>query len=176
MRRLLFVLSLALLPGCSSREACSPPPSPEPTVTAPPWSREGLEAQERLEVLRQRTPPELGFDPGTTPWRPARLPVEPGAVDALRAATPGALLALVVERIGWNDGLGGEVWEQTLRVWSGAPGEAVGVVLRWGLQDDAVAGHDLRVHTREGADGWAVTGIEERFHCARGVTAEGLCL
>src|SRR5690606_25712460 len=137
MRRLLFVLSLALLPGCSSREACSPPPSPEPTVAAPPGSRGGLEAHAGLAALRQRTPPEAGSDPGTTAWRPARLPVRAGAVDARRAATPGARLALVVERIGCNDGLGGEVWEQALRVWRAAPGEAVGVVLRWGLQHDA---------------------------------------
>lgn len=147
-----------------------------PGDPAPVWRRDGLEAQPRLSVLRDRTLRDVGYEPGTTPWRPARLPDEGDGVDALRAATPGALLARVLDRIGWNDDLGTEAWEQTLRVWRGEEGDAVGVALRWGLQDDAIAGHDVRVRMRETTGGWAVAGIEERFHCARGITADRFCL
>ena len=64
----------------------------------------------------------------------------------------------------------------TARIWR-AEDDAIGVILNWGLQDDSVAGHDFRIHMRRDADGgWMVERLEERFHCARGVTADGLCI
>ena len=181
---LLFVPLSLLLTGCGS-SAASAGASPlngsalsQRSIDAPLWSREGLDAQWRVEWLRQRMPPGLGYSPGTTPWRPVVIDPVPGIVspDVPQAATAGALLAEMALRLGPVDGLGEEVWEQTTRIWFEAEDEAVGVILRWGLKDDSVAGHDHRVTMRRGVAGWYVEAVEERDHCSRGVTAEGRCL
>ena len=54
---------------------------------------------------------------------------------------------------------------------------AVITIERRGLADDSVAGVDLRV-TAESDDeaGWAITNVEERSLCARGLSGDGLCL
>jgi hypothetical protein len=75
---------------------------------------------------------------------------------------------------GWSDLLGDEVWEQTTRIFYDDE-RAVGVVLLWGFEDDAVAGRDYRIHMRLRAGAWRVERIEERDHCSRRVTTDGLC-
>ena len=184
MRLLFLFVPLSLFfTGCLS-SAASVGASPlngsvlsQPSMNAPLWSREGLGAQWRVEWLRQRMPPGLGYSPGTTAWERTTidLPLPLGA-DAAQAPTAGALLADMVLRLGPVDGLGEDVWEQTTRIWFEAEDEAVGVILRWGLKDDSVAGHDHRVTMRRGIGGWYVDAVEERDHCIRGVTAEGRCL
>jgi len=67
------------------------------------------------------------------------------------------------------------VWEQTTRVFVDGSDGATGVVLQWGLLDDAVAGRDYRVSMRRAADMWRVERVEQRFHCRRGVSALGRC-
>lgn len=111
-----------------------------------------------------------GYTPATTAWTPL-----PSEIEASQAASPGALLTGVIASQHWADILGDAVWEQTTRVLVDDSGVATGVVLQWGLMDDAVAGRDFRVSMRRTGDMWKVDGVERRFHCRRGVSADGQC-
>lgn len=149
------------------------------SLTVRPWSRDGLEAQPRMAELKQRTHADLGYTPGTTIWRAAGVdlsstPSTGGA--AYDAESPDALLARVAAELPMAGNLGEDVWEQTLRIWQGGEDEAVGIIMRWGMKDDSVIGHDHRVQLRRSNDHWHVIRLEERFHCSRGVTDEGLCV
>lgn len=140
------------------------------------WTEEGLYEQPRLQALREGVPESLEYEPGTTSWRPAAASPVHRSLAIRTPETPGELLAQVALARGFPDLLGEGAWEQTMRIWSSEEGEAVGVVLQWGLLDDAVAGRDLRVTMRRVERAWEVVGLEERFHCRRGVSPEGLCL
>jgi hypothetical protein len=176
---LLLALALTGVAGCTgaapegpARAAGAPGAAPD---TAPVWSREGLEAQPRMAEFRRRTAAAMAeFAPGTTAWRARGVPG--GATALPAAASPGALLHAVALALGWPEALGEDAWEQSYRVWREGPDRALGTVLVWGLQDDSLVGQDLLVRMRRGAAGWVVEGVEERFHCGRGVTAEGLCV
>jgi hypothetical protein len=182
--RVLCFASALLLSACHSTAGVQEAPLPGAvashalTAAMPLWDREGVAAQPRMAELQLRTPRELGYAPGTTPWRAAGIEVPPRfrSPSAAGAATPGALVTALALPLGWMDPLGEEVWEQTTRVWLEGEDAAVAVVLRWGLKDDALAGHDHRVHMRRGGEGWYIERMEERFHCRRGVTAEDLCI
>lgn len=115
---------------------------------------------------------QYGFRPGTTPWHPSRLP-EPQR-DVHRYPSPQAALAAFVAEYA-ADGLDTDVWEIVTRLEvDGAT--ATGAVLLWALRDDAVAGMDYRLTLGRDAAGWYLDSIEERYHCTRGVSEEGLCL
>jgi hypothetical protein len=184
MRSPLLLSPFLLALGCGgpSPQPGTPPAAAQEADTAStvalPWSREGLEAQPRMAWLRQRTPPELGYSPATTAWRPVdwEVPAALARPGDDGAATPEALLLRLVTAIEWGGALGREVWEQTTRVWYDGDDAAVGVVLHWGLQDDSMAGHDLRVRVRRAAGSWYVERVEERFHCSRAATPDGLCV
>ncbi len=141
---------------------------------APMWSEEGLETQERMKEMEG---PE-GAEPGSTPWQESdyEVPQNLGSADAEGAPTPGALLVQLVAEIDMSAGLGTEVWEQTVRVLQEDGDEAVGVVMQWGLKDDSVAGMDLRANMKRGERAWYIDTLEQRVHCRRGVTDDGLCL
>lgn len=160
----------------SSLIACAPTTSLQDTASeaAPPWSAEGLEAQPRIDELRRRVPPELGYRPGTTEWRRAEASLQQRSTE-FTAAEPGVLLHSLLPVLDEAHPLGGEVWERTVRLLSEEGGRAVGVVLEWGLMDDSLAGRDLRLHLVEREGSWRVERVEERFHCRRGITGEGLC-
>ena len=145
-----------------------------PTVDM--WSEEGLETQDRMEELRALRPE---MEPGTTPWRASRhqIPDELARGDRAEGpATPGAALTQLAAELNLADGIGVEAWEQTFRVLQDDGEAAVGVILLWGFKDDSLAGSDLRVHLERGDQAWYVEELEERAHCRRGVTDDGLCL
>jgi hypothetical protein len=144
-------------------------------VRMPPlWSADHLAAQPRLDDLAQRIPSDLGWEPASTSWTAARRDV-PEALQTEGAESPGALLYRLAEAWDWAASLGLDVWEHTLRIHQDDDAHASGVVLAWGLQDDSLAGSDLRVemHSEDGM--WWIVAVEERYHCARGVTADDLC-
>lgn len=146
------------------------------TVAVRPWSAEGLVEQPRLAEYAPGAR-AAGLDPGTSQWRAAGLALpqrfaEPGVAGG-RWESPGALLAALLSELGLADRLGLDVWETTTRVLFTQEDEATGVVLLWGLKDDAIAGTDLRVRLRRVPAGWMVTALEERHHCRRGVTGDG---
>lgn len=173
-----------MLVGCGTPDRSTAAPAsaeaqPEDSAAtdAAPWSSDALAAQPRLEQLRRSVPEGLGYTPGTTAWRDAQLDLPDALTSAASAAqAPGALLTSVIAAAGWLDAVGEDVWEATMRIGREDDASALAVVLLWGLRDDAVAGHDFRVHMARGPNGWYVTGIEERFHCSRGVDPGGLCL
>jgi hypothetical protein len=146
-----------------------------------PQPADDFEAQPRLADLRERTPPDLGWEPGTTPWRSARREVpESVTQQAARAggggAEPGDALVLLASALGLPAELGGEgVTEMTLRVRRTGEDEAEGMLLFWGAADDSIAGSDLRVELRAVDGRWYVRSMEERVHCRRGVSGE-LCV
>jgi hypothetical protein len=144
------------------------------------WSAAGLEYQPRLSALRAATPDEMGWEPGTTPWRPAELAIPP---EFTRAAaeqgagfdSPGELLARLGDALGLAGPVGEDTWELSLRVLPVSEDEATGMILLWGFKDDAVAGGDYRVHLARVDGRWYAERMEQRFHCRRGVTEDGLC-
>lgn len=146
---------------------------------APLWSGAGLETQPRMAALQQRVPSELGYTPGTTPWSSStlELPEEFGRADSTRFASPEELVGALIPILEARGRLGRDVWERTSRIWheDGVRDEAIAVVLQWGLKDDAVTGHDFRIQLRNGGKGWHVERIDERSHCSRSVTEDGLC-
>jgi hypothetical protein len=177
MRAIPLLLAFALLTACSAgapagEGAGTTPPAPDlGPDDSRPWSLEGLTHQPRLQELRESVPPELGFTPGTTRWRPLDPPPPtPGQ------ATPGSVTSATARLLGMDDQVGSDVWEQTVRVWSGDGPGAIGVILRWGFQDDSIAGHDVRLHLRRDGDVWTIESAEERHHCRRGVSPDDLCL
>ena len=141
------------------------------------WSEEGFGAQFRMELAKAHSEDSEYSDPGTTGWTESEreLPEELGA-DGEGYRSPGMVLNRVEEAMRFDQGLGTELWEQTQRVRMDGEGEARGIILRWGMKDDAMMGSDLRVRMEEGEDGWYATKLEERWHCMRGVTDDGLCM
>lgn len=176
----LFVLWL----GCMTPEDTpNTRPSSEPrndttAADASLWSRESLEAQPRMASLQRQTSTDLGYVPGTTSWRRADIDVSRGGEEPAseRADSPDALLTRVTPILRGAGEVGGDVWERTTRIWQEQENEAVAVVLHWGLKDDALAGHDYRVTMRRNGQGWHIDRIDERFHCRRLVTEDGLCV
>jgi hypothetical protein len=166
--------STAPATGDTAAPAALPVDTPQP----PPWSAERFEAQPHMDWLRRHTPPELGYAPATTPWRRLEPHLAERLADARLggAASPAALLAELALALGWGDELGEGVWEQTIRIRPEADDRALAIVLHWGLQDDAVAGVDLRVRLRADDGVWHIERVEQRFHCSRGVTPEGTCV
>lgn len=133
-----------------------------------------FERQPRMEQLRQRT----DMDAGTTDWQPSerQIPEQLVAPDGEGARSAGQAMATVAEEFRLYDALSIDVDEVTVRVKSTGQDSATGIILQWGLKDDAVAGNDLRVELEVSDGAWYVEQIEQRHHCRRGVTDDGLCL
>jgi hypothetical protein len=132
-----------------------------------------------MAVLQQRTPADHGYKPGTTIWRATDVDLSSTLfADAAtnNTTSPATLLVALAPALPVAGELGVDVWEQTLRIWQAGEDEAVGVVLRWGMKDDSIIGHDHRVHMRRRDNYWRVVRLEERFHCSRGVTDDRLCV
>jgi hypothetical protein len=146
-----------------------------PAAESPsPWTPEGLEAQPAMALLKGEAPGPTGYTPATTAWRPVAVDT-PAAAPAGHGGTPGGFLSWFAQARGWPDVVGDAVWEQTIRVLPEGEERATGVVLQWGLKDDAVAGRDLRVRLRLRDGLWHADSAEERFHCRRRITRDGEC-
>ncbi|HVL97792.1 MAG TPA: hypothetical protein VM324_00675 [Egibacteraceae bacterium] len=149
-----------------------PTPPGDRGEPATPHTPEGL-----VEQLRTYFPaadlPE-GWQPGTTSWVPADVPVGYGQADDPAFGTPGELATALAAEVAGPQ-LGSDVWEVTARVLASEGAEATAAVLVWGLADDAVAGSDLRLYLARNDTGWYVDSAEERFHCRRGVSGD-LCV
>ncbi|HAI20319.1 MAG TPA: hypothetical protein DCM14_00190 [Clostridiales bacterium UBA8153] len=143
---------------------------------APLWSAEGLIDQPRLAWLAAAAQ-GMGFEPGSTPWRPSTLAI-PAQFTRPRSTwrSPGSLASGLVHALCLAAPLGRDAWELTIRVHMPEAGQASAIIMFWGLKDDSVAGRDYLLTLREHRGNWYVVEIQERFHCARGVTADGLCL
>lgn len=148
------------------------------TALRPPaiWNRQGLEEQPRIADYRDRLPGDLGVEPGTTDWQAPRQPL-PDALGAAgqRHASPGALLQALDMALELAAPLGDELWEQTQRIHLESD-RAIGLILQWGMKDDAIQGQDYRVSMARDAEGWYVERLETRYHCGRGVSEADLCL
>jgi hypothetical protein len=169
----ILVAGLVSLAGCqpAPRDVATQPAAGTSEATAL-WTLEGVVSQPRMEDGAHRAAAiAAGYAPGSTAWREARASAPAGT-----HPTPGALLHSVVAALDWPAALGQDAWELTSRVWRDGEHQAVGVALLWGLMDDSVLGHDVRVHMVPGGDGWRVARLEERFHCGRGVSDDDLCL
>lgn len=175
------LLLISLLAGCAlppePKVDLPEPPDPPYAAYAPPqWDRAGLEVQPRLAAYRGQLPGDLSYEPGTTAWRETQHEIPPSlTVSGDREDSPGLLLQALITDLDLMQSLGRSLWEQTQRLYL-EDGRAVGVVLQWGLQDDAIQGRDYRVWMSEDARGWYVERVEIRYHCGRGVNDKGLCL
>lgn len=140
------------------------------------WSREGLLHQPGMEPLRILGE-EYGFSPGTTEWRDSDPDLYGEFTDPDQAGedTPAELLAGLARALPLTASLGRDLWEVTLRIMP-EDDEAVGVIMFWGLKDDATAGIDYRVTMENYGGPWYVTLVEERYHCRRAVCeVEQIC-
>ena len=140
----------------------------EPVETAPLWSTEGLVDQPRMAELIP-SGQAVGLDPGTTDWKPADLDLSQEFAEG-GYENPGSLLAALITELRLAEQLGVDVWEVTTRVLAAGANEAVGMILAWGLKDDAIAGIDYRITLLGNESGWGVSAVEQREHCRRGVT------
>lgn len=172
---------LVLLAGCSLPRTPQVDmmryPDPPTAEYAPAlWSLEGLEGQPRLAAYEDLLPPESSLDPGTTAWHEAPHPT-PVSLSSIgqRYASPGALLVASLDALSLMDSLGQDHWEQTQRIWQ-EEDRAIGIIMLWGYQDDAVRGRDYRLWMREDRRGWFIESLETRYHCGRGVQVDGTCL
>ncbi len=139
------------------------------------WSEEGFTAQDRMDAAKHRGKDSDYSDPATTPWQESERDIpEELASEEEGYRSPSMVLNRVVEAMRFDQGLGTELWEMTQRVRMDGDDEARGIILRWGVKDDAMLGMDMRVSMSHGEEGWYVTKLEERWHCLRGVR-DGLC-
>jgi hypothetical protein len=140
---------------------------------APLWDERGLAVQPRMAEL-VRASREYGFKPATTPWQDEAI----GHLGRVTWDEPGIALQEVAQALRLYEFLGLDTWEVTHRLYLDEDREdrAVGVLLSWGFKDDAVAGADYRATFTRWEGGWQLEALERRFHCRRGVSAEGLCL
>lgn len=131
-----------------------------------------FERQPHMEALQARSSP-FGYTPETTPWRPAPAP----APALPPASSPGELAFALARRLA-ADALGTEAMEAAVRVEPGGQaGHFTGIILIWGLFDDSLAGADYRFQmTADEAGLWSLGAMEERRHCRRGLSPDGLCL
>ncbi|WP_038038635.1 MULTISPECIES: hypothetical protein [unclassified Thioalkalivibrio] len=105
------------------------------------------------------------FQPQPTERKTLEIPeLEP-------AATPGGAVMDWVEASGWREGLGTDYSSLEIHHQRRERAE----VFVKNLRDDAVRDHEYRLTLRERDDGWAVTGVERRVICRRGLSGDGLC-
>jgi hypothetical protein len=110
-------------------------------------------------------------DTGYTPWRPLEMPSEPWVQ---RAPSAQALLTRV------RDVVAAQLEEPDAsvlptRMQLEQADSAVGILVHPDQADDSVRDVEFRLHMRrEGAE-WAVTAVDRRESCRRGVAAGGLC-
>ena len=133
-------------------------------------SAEELVANHRMEEFKRTADPEFA-NPGTTEWRRADLP---DSMAGPGMESPGDLLAALRVESRLDRDLGSELMEITARV-AEEGDQATGVLLLWGILDDSMIGQDLRLTMERSGEGWMPVGLQERFHCVRGVSGE-LCL
>ncbi len=184
IQRFAILVALCLaVSACASREDPPPEPaeaddpSPWRSTSAPLWQPEGLAAQPRLQALRDAMPEDLGHSPEATEWQPVRdeHPAQALVEEQRTANTPAELLALVADALPENRFLGKDIWEQTRRLLRHEDGHAEGVVLHWGMKDDALAGRDYRIRMEPEGDGWQLAAVDTRLQCRRGISDEGIC-
>jgi hypothetical protein len=134
-----------------------------------------LLAQPELQAYRDRLDPELGHSPGSTPWQPFDGDLPGGVMEATHASASEALQE-VAGALGWEatPGVAEEPVTTSRLLVQGTT--ATGMLLRWGLPDDSLAGEDLRVRMRRDDGGWRIEQLQVRYHCRRGVTDDGLCI
>ena len=124
-------------------------------------------------ALQRATSANMGFSPATTPWSDLHTPL-PSIPDAAARRGPGSVLVALDEAMGWSGVLDDAAWEQTMRV-QADDDRAVGIILQWGFQDDAVAGRDYRVTLVQTNSTWRVVRVEQRFQCRRGIGEHDVC-
>lgn len=183
IQRFAAVLALGLALG-----ACAEPGGPGEQMagndasawshqSAPQWQAAGLVSQPRLQALRDAMPDDLAHAPAATDWEPLREkhPARELVDDRVTADTPAALLARVADALPENRFLGEDIWEQTRRLLRHEEGHAEGVVLHWGMKDDALAGRDYRLRMEPDDGGWRLVSVDTRLQCRRGISDEGIC-
>ncbi|QIT56924.1 hypothetical protein HC341_18000 [Aquisalimonas sp. 2447] len=145
--------------------------------SAPQWQPAGLAAQPRLQALRDALPDDPVHTPEVTDWAPVGdgHPARAFVADGATADTPAALLARVADVLPENRFLGKDIWEQTRRLLRDDEGHAVGVVLHWGMKDDALAGRDYRLRMEPDGEQWRLIAVDTRLQCRRGISDEGIC-
>lgn len=134
------------------------------------WS-DDLFIQPRMAPY-SRLAEHYGLQPGTTPWQKSTQST--AATESERFSSPHVgLAAFVTDQI--EASLGIDTWEVVTRLKT-FDTTAIGAVLLWGLKDDAIAGIDYRLTFSLDVGGWYLSKLEERYHCIRGVSEDGLCL
>lgn len=181
IQRFLAVLALGLgacvQPGGPEQQATGNDASAWNQQAAPQWQAAGLSTQPRMQALRDAMPDELGHTPEATDWQPVREEHPAGEFldDEAVADTPAELLARVADALPENRFLGKDIWEQTRRLLRLDEGHAEGVVLHWGMKDDALAGRDYRLRMEPDDGEWRLVGVDTRLQCRRGISDQGIC-
>lgn len=121
---------------------------------------------------------ENGWEKGVTDWREWDGGFNPTLGSANQTwGSPGVLMNAWMLDVGLSNGLGMDVWEINTRVDFSDEVMAEGYIMSYGMQDDSVAGSDIKLTMLKENDFWYVKKAEVRFRCSRGVSEdEDLCL
>lgn len=154
-----FFALLPFLLACGASPAMAPGAFPVP---------DDFYDQPAMEALREGTPEGLGFTPETGEWREAADGVSGSGAFCVDA---GAAADELAGRLEPSPGGSGTATIRQHR----QDDRLMVLVQRFGFQDDAVAGDDIRVMLRRDDGCWVAEAAERRVHCRRGLTGEGQC-
>lgn len=150
---------LPYLPACGAGASVAPGAFPVPA---------GFYDQPAMEALRADTPEGLGFTPETGEWR---LMADGVGGSGSFCADSGAVADSLAGQLAPSAGDSGTTTTRRHR----DDDQLMVLVQRFGFQDDAVAGEDVRVMLRRDGECWLVETAERRLHCRRGIAGEGQC-
>lgn len=137
----------------------------------------GCSSQTPSPATGGNVPPPIPGSVAATDWRPAEDPPEGFGPGATRFASPQALLRSLMEYGVRDEGGLAEGMRLQGDILETGGATAVAWIQVTGMQDDSIAGSEIRLELRNALAGWYVERLTWRDHCRRGVDRDaGLCL
>lgn len=116
---------------------------------------------------------ENGWNRGVTNWRTWEEEIPPTlAAPNEMWDNPGSLMNAWVAETDFIKMLGTDLWESTMRVVSANENLSEGYILNYGLQDDSIAGIEIKMTMIKDEENWHIDKVEVRNRCARNVTED----
>jgi len=135
-----------------------------------PREEDPLAWQPHMAFLELRETP-FPSPPGTTEWK---VLDEHPLLD-LTGGSPAEVLVSFAQALAEQGEFGMEVPAELIVRLRRNDDTATGVILRWGLLDDSVAGIDYRLELHRDGAQWMIHTLEVRYHCQRGIN-DNLCV
>ncbi|MCH8553465.1 MAG: hypothetical protein LAT62_16125 [Natronospirillum sp.] len=154
LQRLLLLVLAGLVAGCANE--------PDDDFFAQPeWAN-----------YLDRIPADMGFEPAVTDWERDQS-LETDLNECKEAQDTPEAWAVFHDLIDTEES---DHLIIDIRTRYNQDDTATGLVQRWGLKDDAVAGSDHQLALEEIDGCWQPTRVEVRHYCRRGKSEDNLCL